>query len=306
MKHNVIVVLGPTASGKTAFAVALARRLGGAIISADSRQVYRGLDIGSGKDLDEYRTGGEVVPTRLLDLMDPAGPAPYTLADFMRDAKAAILELESLRLLPILCGGTGLYLHALIQGYELPGGPADHEFRKSLTENDAARLAEHFSPDLKNGEETNLYRLSRRVEIERSPMRRSIYGGPLPDTEYLVLGLRRPREEIHRRIERRLDERLNSGMIEEVQTLHQNGVSWEKLESFGLEYREVSRYLKGEMEYPEMRSHLLAKIRQFAKRQDTWFRKMEREGVAIRWLAPEAIDEAENLCREFLARNGQS
>ena len=303
MKRKVLVLLGPTACGKTAFAVALARRIGGAIVSADSRQVYRGLDIGSGKDLEEYRSGGKEVAVRLLDVVDPAAAEPYTLADFMRDAKKAILELETCGLHPILCGGTGLYLHALIKGYELPGGPADHEYRKNLSENDAARLAEHFSPNLKNGEESNLYRLSRRAEIERSPERCSIHGGPLPDTEYLVLGLRRPRAEIHQRIERRLDERLNSGMIEEVERLHQNGVSWEKLESFGLEYREVSRYLQGKCGRQEMRDHLLVKIRQFAKRQDTWFRKMEREGVPIHWLSSDAIDEAEKRFLSFLQEN---
>ncbi|HBJ97183.1 MAG TPA: tRNA (adenosine(37)-N6)-dimethylallyltransferase MiaA, partial [Lentisphaeria bacterium] len=150
-------------------------------------------------------------------------------------------------------------------------------------------------------EAENPYRLSRRLEIERAPQTRSIYGGPLPDTEYLVLGALRPRPEIHKRIEKRLDERLRHGMVEEIQNLHKQGVPWEKLESFGLEYREVSRFLQGEMLFPDMRDHLLIKIRQFAKRQDTWFRKMEREGVAIHWLPPENIEEAEALCREFLA-----
>lgn len=304
MSRKVIVVLGPTACGKTAFAVALARRLGGAVVSADSRQVYRGLDIGSGKDLMEYTTGGEPVMTRLLDIMDPAEAEPYTLADFMRDAKAAILELETLGKVPILCGGTGLYIHALIKGYELPGGPADRVFRRSVKEADTEALAAHLSESrpLENGEAENPYRLSRRIEIERAADVRSVHGGPLPDTDYLVLGALRPRPEIHRRIEKRLDERLRNGMIEEVKRLHGQGVAWEKLESFGLEYREVSRFLQGENGFQEMRDHLLVKIRQFAKRQDTWFRKMEREGVAIRWIPPENLDEAEFLCRGFLKR----
>lgn len=305
MSRNVIVILGPTACGKTAFAVALARRLGGAVISADSRQVYRGLDIGSGKDLDEYTAGGEPVMTRLLDIADPSEPEPYTLADFMRDAKAAILELESLGRIPILCGGTGLYIHALIKGYELPGGPADREFRRSVKNADTEALTAHLSAThtLENGEADNPYRLSRRLEIERAPALRSIHGGPLPDTDFLVLGARRPRPEIHQRIEKRLDERLHNGMLDEIRNLHEQGVSWEKLESFGLEYREVSRFLQGKMLYPDMRDRLLVRIRQFAKRQDTWFRKMEREGVTIHWLPPENLDEAERLCREFLDRN---
>ena len=130
----------------------------------------------------------------------------------------------------------------------------------------------------------------------------SAYGGPLPGTEYLVLGALRPRPEIHRRIEKRLDERLRCGMLEEVKGLHERGVPWEKLESFGLEYRETARFLQGKCGFQEMRDRLLVKIRQFAKRQDTWFRKMEREGVAIRWIPPENLDDAEFLCRRFLKR----
>lgn len=306
--RRVIVILGPTACGKTAMSVALARRLNGAVISADSRQVYRGLDIGSGKDLEEYVTGGEPVEAHLLDIADPAAAEPYTLADFMRDAKRAIVELVSRGKVPILCGGTGLYLHALIRGYELPGGPADREFRRGLRDEDRQRLAETLAGryDLSNGEDNNLYRLSRKMEIE-SNRTFSPYGGPLENTEYLVLGALRPRPEIHRRIEARLDERLAHGMLDEIQNLHdEHQVSWEKLESFGLEYREVSRYLRGMMEFGEMRNHLLAKIRQFAKRQDTWFRKMQKEGVEIHWLPPEDLDSAERLCREFLnAKSGQ-
>ena len=300
--HKVIVILGPTACGKTAMAVALARRLNGAVISADSRQVYRGLDIGSGKDLEEYVTGGDPVETRLLDIADPAADEPYTLADFMRDSKCAIAELESLGRVPILCGGTGLYLHALIKGYELPGGPADREFRRGLKEEDRRTFAESLAGryELSNGEDRNLYRLSRRMEIE-SRRTFSPYGGPLENAEYLVLGAFRPRPEIHRRIEARLDERLAHGMLDEIRILHdERKVSWEKLESFGLEYREVSRYLQGKTEFREMRDRLLVKIRQFAKRQDTWFRKMQKEGVGIQWLSPEELDRAEQICRGFL------
>ena len=148
-KHRkIIVILGPTASGKTTLAVALARRLGGAVISADSRQVYRGLDIGSGKDLSEYTEGGEPVMTRLLDIADPAAGEQYSLSDFMRDSKEAIRELDSLGRIPILCGGTGLYIHALIKGYELPGGPADRAFRNSVKNTDPAELAARLNQQI--------------------------------------------------------------------------------------------------------------------------------------------------------------
>lgn len=303
-KHRkIIVILGPTACGKTTLAVALARRLGGAVISADSRQVYRGLDIGSGKDLSEYTEGGEPVMTRLLDIADPAAGEQYSLSDFMRDSKNAIRELDSLGKIPILCGGTGLYIHALIKGYELPGGPADRAFRNSVKNTDPAELAARVNQPLTNGEDTNPYRLSRRIEIASAPVL-SPYGGPLENAEYFVLGAYRPREEIHRRIEKRLDERLAHGMLEEIRDLHDRaGVSWERLAAFGLEYREVSRFLQGELPFQEMRDHLLVKIRQFAKRQDTWFRKMQKEGVEIHWVSPDRVDEAEALCRAFLGQS---
>lgn len=299
-RRKIIVILGPTACGKTSLAVKLARRLGGAVVSADSRQVYKGLDIGSGKDLSEYSEGGEPVMTRLLDIADPAAGEQYSLSDFMRDAKQAIRELDALGKIPILCGGTGLYIHALIKGYELPGGPADRQFRESVKDTDPAELAARLNKPLAHGEDTNPYRLSRRLEIASAPVL-SPYGGPLENAEYFVLGAYRPREEIRRRIERRLDERLEHGMLDEIRGLHERaGVSWERLAAFGLEYREVSRHLRGELSYQEMRNHLLVKIRQFAKRQDTWFRKMQKEGVAIRWISPDCIDEAEALCRTFL------
>ncbi len=300
---RIITVLGPTASGKTALAVRLARALNGEIISADSRQVYKGLDIGSGKDLSEYVTGGEPVRTHLLDLVDPAEAEPYTLADFMRDAKCAIADISARGNVPILCGGTGLYLHALMKGYELPGGPADRDFRKTIRTESTDQLTERLrqKPVAGCGETDNPYRLSRKIEIESSDRKSAQYGGPVKNAEYLVLGAFRPRSVIHNRIQKRLDDRFDGGMTEEVRRLHERGVSWEKLESFGLEYREISLCLQEKKTVREMHDELLIRIRQFAKRQDTWFRKMVREGIAIHWLPPDDADQAIAICRAFLA-----
>ena len=300
---KLIVITGPTASGKTAMAVKLARRIGGEIISVDSRQVYRGLDIGSGKDLSEYGTGADRVPVHLLDIADPAAEEQFTLADFMREAKKSIYEILSRGNTPILCGGTAMYLHALIRGYELPGGPADRSFRNEIKDRPAEELAKQREDqeNLKLGEENNPYRNARKLEIQSSASKRAASGGEIPDAEFLIIGAYRTRAEIHRRIELRLDQRLEEGMLDEIRSLHdKNGVLWERMESFGLEYRELSAIYSKGIPVQTARNSLLIKIRQFAKRQDTWFRKLEREGISIYWTPPENISEAEQLCRNFL------
>lgn len=300
---KLIVITGPTASGKTALAVKLARKLNGEIISADSRQVYRGLDIGSGKDLSEYGTGDDRVPAHLLDIADPAEKEQFTLADFMREAKNAVSEITAKGKVPVICGGTALYLDALIRGYELPGGPADREFRNSVKDISAEELSRQRNDQEKLilGEENNPYRNSRKLEIQASSQKSAASGGPIPDAEYLIIGAFRPRAEVRARIEKRLDERLEEGMMDEIRSLHEAGVSWERMEAFGLEYRELSAVYSKGISLQTARDSLLIKIRQFAKRQDTWFRKMEREGLPIYWIPPEELDSAESLCRKFLA-----
>ena len=300
---KLIVITGPTASGKTALAVKLARKLNGEIISADSRQVYRGLDIGSGKDLAEYGTGADRVPAHLLDIADPAEKEQFSLADFMREAKTAAADITSRGKVPVVCGGTALYLDALIRGYELPGGPADRAFRDSVKNMSAEELSKQRTDQEKLilGEEQNPYRNSRKLEIQASSQKSAESGGKIPDAEFLLIGAYRPRAEIRARIEKRLDERLEQGMMNEISSLHDSGVSWERMEAFGLEYRELSAVYSKGVSLQEARASLLIKIRQFAKRQDTWFRKMEREGLAIYWTPPENISEAEDLCRRFLS-----
>ncbi len=257
-----VVITGPTATGKTALAVRLARLFDGEIISADSRQVYRRMDIGTGKDLDEY---GEI-PFHLIDIADPQSEE-YNLARFCRDAFAALRDITERGKLPILCGGTALYLAALLDGYRLPGGQLP-------------------------------LRSSGQPRVRQNPDGKESFEPPFR-LEPLLLGVYYPRKTVHERIEARLDDRLASGMVDEVRELHDLcGVSYEKMEFFGLEYREISRYLQGKCSLLEMRNTLLFRIRQFAKRQDIFFRKLEREGHLIHWLdAGRDPDPAELICR---------
>ena len=262
---KIVVVTGPTATGKTALAVALARKFDAEIVSVDSRQVYRHMDLGTGKDLAEY---GEV-KYHLIDIADPATEV-YDLAHFCRDASKTVLDIAARGKNIILCGGTALYLAALLNDYELPGG--------KLTPREAGKARERQNPD----------------------------GNPsfkLPfRADYLVLGVLFPRAVVRERIAARLDARLAAGMIDEVKTLtEKHGVPPEKLEFFGLEYREIGRYLKGECTREEMRDTLLDRIRQFAKRQDIFFRKLEREGNDIYWVPEGRFSEAAELVEKFLA-----
>ena len=264
-KFKIVVVTGPTATGKTALAVALARRFDAEIVSVDSRQVYRHMDLGTGKDLAEY---GEV-KHHLIDIADPAEEV-YDLARFCRDAAAAILDIAARGKNIILCGGTALYLAALLNNYELPGG--------RLTPREAGKPRERQNPD--------------GAPSFKFPFR----------ADYLVLGVLFPRQVVRERIAARLDARLNAGMIDEVRELTEKyGVPPEKLDFFGLEYREIGRFIRNECTFEEMRRTLLDRIRQFAKRQDIFFRKLEREGNPIHWIPGGELSQAEALVTRFLA-----
>ena len=259
---KVAVITGPTATGKTALAVKLAGEFNGEIISVDSRQVYRGMDIGSGKDLSEY---GDV-PYHLIDIADPATDT-FNLFDFCHAACDAIADITSRGKLPILCGGTALYLTALLKGYELPGG----------------KLPERQSGQPRTRQQGNIPAFTMPFKLDA-----------------LVMGVLFPRKTVRDRIEKRLDDRLANGMIEEIESLHASGVPFEKLEFFGLEYREIACYLQNKCTYDEMRTTLLNRIRQFAKRQDIFFRKMEREGIPIYWLAEGNDPDPRNLLSTFI------
>lgn len=300
MSHNLLVILGPTASGKTRLAVAAAVALGGEIISADSRQVFRGMDIGSGKDLDEY---GEV-PYHLIDILEPG--QEFSVFDFRQRFAEAFNQVASRGRLPILAGGTGLYLDSVLRSYRMVHVPENPQLRQELAGLSLGELQErllrlapeqHNTTDLLQRE-----RLVRAIEIAAH----QTGGGaaepiPLPDLKPLVFGIKIERETVRQRITERLQLRLNSGMIEEVQRLLAEGVPRERLDYYGLEYRYISRYLSGELNRNDMFQKLNAAIHDFAKRQENWFRKMEKHGVGIIWLDASA-DPLDMLLKEWHSR----
>ena len=288
---DLLVILGPTASGKTRLAVHLARQLSGEVISADSRQVYRGMDIGTGKDLAEY--GG--TPCHLIDILDPA--EEFNLFKFQRLFHAAFDDIRRRGRLPVLCGGTGLYLEAVLKGYELPEVPENPLLRAELAEQSLETLAKRLraaSDRLHNT--TDLIDRDRLVRaIEIAEFRIGHAPPPLPNLNPCIFGMRWPREILRQRITMRLKERLAQGMIEEVERLHAAGTTWERLDFFGLEYRFIARYLRGELKRNDMVQKLNSAIHDFAKKQETWFRRMERNGTTIHWLDGAGNPEAEAL-----------
>jgi len=297
MKHNLLVILGPTASGKTRLGVGAARVLGGEILSADSRQVYRGMDIGTGKDLTEY--GG--VPYHLIDLVDPG--YEFNVFEFQRRFFEAFAEIGRRNRLPILVGGTGLYLEAVLRGFRLMEVPENPELRRQLKDLSLAQLSTRLTalrPKQHNTTDTlDRDRLIRAIEIAEGEQEASAQLPPLPELRPMVFGVQWERTELRRRITARLKERLSQGMIEEVERLHRQGVPYETLEFYGLEYRFIARLLKGELNRNDMVQKLASAIHQFAKRQETWFRRMERQGTKIHWLNGDgdALEELLHICR---------
>lgn len=286
-----ITILGPTACGKTALAVNLAAKTGGEIISADSRQVYRGMDIGTGKDLTEYNVDGKQIPYHLIDIED-AGQK-YNLFRFQEDFNAAYEDIANRGVLPILCGGTGLYMEAVLKGYALSPVPQDGNLRKKLSTRTLTELKELLMwLKARNGSamhnETDVDTVSRAIraiEIEFHNLRHPVDARNLPAVSSLIVGLDVDRDVRRERITARLRARLNEGMVEEVRgLLAKDGITKEDLMYYGLEYKYVTAYVVGEMSYEDMFRQLEIAIHQFAKRQMTWFRGMERRGFNIHWL----------------------
>lgn len=281
-KFNTMVILGATAGGKTALAVQAARRYDAEIISADSRQVYRGMDLGSGKDLAEYAE----VPYHLIDIAEPG--TEYNLFQFQRDCFAALEAIWSRGKLPLICGGTGMYLDAVVRGYRLTEVPENPELRKALeTQTDAALQRKLLELKPRQHNRTNLEqreRLIRAIEIAVGEQQDGEQEPPLPPLKPLVFGLKWPRQLLKQRIQQRLRQRIEEGMIDEVEQLQQAGLSWEQLEFYGLEYRLVAQYLQQRLSRNEMLDQLNRAIGKFAKKQETFFRRMERQGVTIHWL----------------------
>jgi tRNA dimethylallyltransferase len=300
-KHNLIVILGPTASGKTRLAARLAADIGAELISADSRQVYRGMDIGTGKDLAEYVVDGKPVPYHLIDVAEPGHL--FSVFEFQQRFYDYFRGITKRGRMPIVVGGTGLYLESVLREYRMTPVPENAVLRDELKgqgmEELAAKLL-HLNPALHNTTDlTGRDRLIRAIEIAEHTFKHGPGEGiERPDIVPLVIGVRWDRAVLRERITKRLKERLEQGMIEEVQRLHDSGIPWERLDEMGLEYRYVSLYLRGDLAYEEMFRTLNTRIHQFAKRQDTWFRGMERRGVTIHW-----IDKSDHdLLRELVKR----
>lgn len=284
-RYNLVTILGPTACGKTSLAVALAHRLGTAVISADSRQVYRSMDLGTGKDLDEYVIGGCQVPYRLIDIVD-AG-YKYNVFEFQRDFLCAYAELCRAGQLPVLCGGTGMYLESVLRGYRLVEVPENKQLRESLSDRSLSELTAILQgyKQLHNTTDVDTCkRAIRAIEIEEYYRTHDVNIREFPEIRSLTIGLDVSRELRRERISHRLRERLEQGMVDEVRGILASGVSAEDLIYYGLEYKYLTLYVIGQLTYDEMVSQLEIAIHQFAKRQMTYFRGMERRGVPIRWI----------------------
>ncbi len=295
-----VVVTGPTASGKTHLAVSLALRFGGEIVSADSRQVYRGMDIGTGKDLCEYTVDGVRVPYHLIDIVEPM--EEFHLFKYIDLARKAITDITARGRLPIIAGGTPLYVNAILDGYDQQGGAPDMELRHELSLKELPELIEILRREASKAlfERTDLSqkrRVIRGIELARNGI--SVAPVPLID-DRLIIAPFYTRSAIHERVRRRLEERLDAGLVEEVKRLHDNGVSWERMEWFGLEYRFASRHLRGELTRQELFDQLLAHIRQFCKHQDGWFRNFERSGKVIYWIPNGNVESAAELVETWL------
>ena len=300
-------VLGPTASGKTRLGVSLARQFSGEIISLDSRQLYCGLDLGTGKDLDEYAAapGTTPVPYHLIDVAEPN--EAFDLFRYLALARDTIRDVHRRGRLPIGVGGTTLYLKALLDDYRLEGRGSTPAFRRDLelrTDDELLSLLAAKAPDIfARADRTQRRRIIRALEIARTrhtgQEEAPGLGQELP-LRPLLLAPYYPRAELHARIAARLDARLQAGLVAEVARLHAQGVSWERLDFFGLEYRYVARHLTGALSLAEMRNQLLARIRQFCRAQEIWFRKLEREGKVIYWIPGGDPGEAAHLVTSFL------
>jgi len=282
---NSIVVLGPTASGKTKLAALLAYKLQSEVISADSRQVYRDMNIGSGKDYDDYVVEGKKVPHRLIDMVDPG--YKYNVYEYQRDFFKIFKKLQESCKTPVICGGTGLYLEAVIKGYKLIRVPKNDELRSKLelhSDNELIKILMSFKKLHNTTDIKQRKRLIRAIEIES-------YYSAHPEVKVrevsvipLVTGIQISREVRRERISLRLRDRLSKGMVEEVQTLLDKGISPDSLIYYGLEYKYITLYLTGKLSYKEMVQKLETSIHRFAKRQMTWFRGMEKWGTQIHWI----------------------
>jgi tRNA dimethylallyltransferase len=282
---DLLVVTGPTASGKTSLAAIIAHRIGGEIISADSRQVYRGMNLGTGKDYEDYLVNGNAVPFHLIDIADPG--YKYNVFEFQRDFNRIYSDLKKRKVFPVVCGGSGMYADSIITGYKMFEVPPDSGLRIELEKKSMEELKEILLTfkNLHNSTDTDSKkRLIRAIEVEHSNRNSRKTSNDYPELQTLLVGIFFDRETRRKRISERLQQRLKSGMVDEVRQLIEKGVNTDTLIYYGLEYKYITYFLTGKISYDEMVRDLEIAIHQFAKRQMTWFRGMERKGVKIHWL----------------------
>lgn len=285
MKYDLITILGPTASGKTPLAAALAARLQTEIISADSRQIYRRMDLGTGKDLADYTVGHYHVPYHLIDIAEPG--YKYNVFEFQRDFLTAYHDMKRRGLLPILCGGTGMYLESVLKGYRLLPVPENPELRTRLADKSLDELTALLATYKKLHNSTDVdtvKRAIRAIEIEEYYLTQDVEARTFPEINSLIIGVDIDRELRRKKISLRLKQRLEDGMVDEVRNLINSGIVPDDLIYYGLEYKYLTLYVTGKLTYEEMYSQLEIAIHQFAKRQMTWFRGMERRGFTIHWI----------------------
>jgi len=286
LTYNLVSILGPTATGKTGLAAHFAAQYNGEVISADSRQVYRGMDLGTGKDLEDYFVNGREVPSHLVDI-ENAGEH-YNVYRFQTDFIDVFNDIVSRKKFPVLCGGSGLYLEAVLKNYRLIEVPPNKKLRKELegkTLEELTDILKKLKPDLHNDTDVETDRRAiRAIEIEKYYAENPIEDSAMPEISSLNVGIDFDREMRRQRITTRLKQRLDEGMLDEVQTLLDSGLSPEQLIYYGLEYKFLTLHLIGELSFDEMFRKLEIAIHQFAKRQMTWFRGMEKRGTKIHWI----------------------
>ena len=302
--QKMITILGPTASGKTSLAAALAARIDAEIISADSRQVYRGMTIGTGKDLDDYRQGDRLIPYHLIDICEPG--TKYNLFQYQQDFHLIYNNIVARGVRPILCGGTGLYIESVLKGYALSPVPQNQALRDKLADKSLAELTEMLE-DLKRRNHSVMHnrtdvdtaqRAIRAIEIESYNLEHPTDNRTLPPIDSIIIGVGINREERRRKITQRLKQRLEEGMVDEIRQLLDRGIAPENLIYYGLEYKFVTEYVIGKTSYEEMFRQLEIAIHQFAKRQMTWFRGMERRGFTIHWI--DALDPMDSKVAQIM------
>ena len=305
--YDLVLVTGPTASGKTALAVNLAHSLNGEIISADSRQVYRGMNLGTGKDYDDYYLDGVKIPYHLIDIADPG--YKYNVFEYQRDFFRVYRSLKERAVFPVVCGGSGMYADSIITGYKMMEVPPDSGLRSRLEKKTMEELIGILSAmkNLHNSTDIDTKkRVIRAIEIEHFNTNQKAQKSRIPKINSLVIGVMLEREKRRESISRRLHQRLKAGMIEEVQKLIDSGVNQEILIYYGLEYKYITLYLSGKLTYEKMVSDLEIAIHQFAKRQMTWFRGMEKKGTQIHWLDGELpMSDKVNIVLNLLSQTTQ-